>query len=913
MALAYRAYFALIARPLINSKGENTSAVYGFVTALMKILTEERPEFVAVVFDARGPTFRHKRYPEYKATRQKMPEDMAGQMEKLKETVSAFKAPLLEIPGFEADDVIGTIARRAEREGVHTYMVTGDKDFMQLISPLISIYKPGKGGSDAEVIDRSAVEAKFGVPPERVVDVLGLMGDSSDNVPGVAGIGPKTAIPLIQKYGSIPELYERLEDVPQKGVREKLRASKDLAFLSRELVTIQTNVPVKIDFHSLRAENPDKEKLSRLFQELEFKTLINRIPVSGGKTHAPEGEASPLQPPVGESDIRSDKHVYSCVRSRQDLIEMLGKLEKAHRIALDTETTSEFPMTADIVGLAFSTEPGTGFFVPVPDPSLTEAAGHGWHDVEITRKEVLDAVQPILENPFIEKTGQNGKFDLLVLMNAGINVQGFSYDTMVASYVIRSDGRHSLDSLAMEHLRYRMIAYEDIAGSGKEKKPLREVDLSALAEYSAQDADITLRVSDKQRAVLEREGLRKLCEQIEFPLVPVLARMEYAGIHLDTDHLSGLSGRMEGEIAALVDDIHELAGERFNINSTQQLAEVLFQRLKLRTVRKTKTGYSTDAGVLEALRNEHPIVAKLLDYRMLTKLKSTYIDALPQLVNPKTGRLHTSFNQTVAATGRLASNDPNLQNIPIRTEEGRQIRKAFVPGRPNNVLMSADYSQIELRVMAHICGDEGLTEAFRNGEDIHTTTASRVFGVSSAGVRPDMRRKAKEVNFGIMYGLSPFGLANRLEIGQPEAREIIQNYFLRFPKVKQYIHDTIASARQSGYVSTLTGRRRYLPDINSRNSNIRSNAERQAINMPIQGTAADMIKRAMIGIDGEIRQRNLDSRMLLQVHDELLFEVPDGEIETAKGIAVRHMRDALPLSVPIEVEVGTGQNWLDAH
>jgi DNA polymerase-1 len=924
MALAYRAYFAFISRPLINSKGENTSAIFGFANTLIKILDEERPEHVAVIFDTKEPTFRHHKFPAYKATRQKMPEDMASQMEKLKEVVRAFRTPILEVPGYEADDIIGTLARRAEKEQVVTYMVTADKDLMQLISPLVKMYKPGKSGSDVEIIDEAGVAERFGVPPDKVIDVLALIGDKSDNIPGVPGIGEKTAIPLIQQFGSVEEVYAHLHEIPQKGIRAKLTEHKEKATLSKELVTIHTSVPLAIDFHELRASEQDTQGLIRLFSELEFRSLLGRLRDLG----TPKREISPVAPaeekdtdfpftlPTGS--ITTDPHRYHCVLTAEDLDHLCQTLAEARRFVVDTETTSKNPLQAGLVGLSFCTKEHEAFYVPVRHfpsdartASLSLAVNHTASALEPST--VLSRLKPLLEDPAIGKVGQHLKYDILVLKANGIDVRGVEFDTMVASYVIRPDGQHNLDALAQEYLSYKMISFDELVGKGKEQKHITEVPLTSITDYSSEDADITLRISLRQLEKLTQMGHTKLCQEIEFPLIPVLAKMEFTGVALDTEYLAAMSKDLERQLESLIATIHQHAGQEFNINSTQQLGEILFGKLGLRRVRKTKTGYSTDVGVLEALRGEHPIIEQLLDYRQLSKLKSTYVDALPQLVHPATGRVHTSFNQTVAATGRLSSSDPNLQNIPIRTEIGRAIRKAFVPGAKGAVLMSADYSQIELRIMAHVSGDEGLVTAFRNNEDIHATTAAKVFGVEQRSVSRDMRRKAKEVNFGIMYGIGPFGLGNRLEISQPEAREIITRYFERFPRVKQYINDTLETARRVGYVSTLRGRRRYLPDINSRNQNIRGNAERQAINMPIQGTAADMIKLAMIAIDREIRTRKLASRMLLQVHDELVFEVPEGEVNAMGRLAAERMKDALPLQVPIEVEVGAGRNWLDAH
>jgi DNA polymerase I len=938
MALAYRAYFAFIGRPLINSKGLNTSAVYGFVTALMKILSE-KPDHVAVVFDTPQPTFRHKLFTEYKATRQKMPEDMAYQLDKLKEVVRAFNTPTIELPGYEADDVIGTLARRAEKEGVFTYLVTGDKDFMQLISPLIKMYKPGKAGGEPEIVDELGVEKKFGVGPEHVVDVLALIGDTSDNVPGVKGVGEKTAIPLIQKYGTLEELYKHIDEIPQKGVREKLAANRDTAFLSKQLVTIETQAPVSINFHELRVAQPDTPRLLKMFEDLEFKLLADKMRGTDlfATIPTPAPAPKPAPQPVDADvsfdpasmtmlDITTDAHEYHCVTTEKALNELCAKLKKSDRFVIDTETTSKDPLRAVLVGLSFSTRDREGYYIPVrmepmvsdDEPALfadSQGKGDGRHNHLVDALDgqiVLKKLKPILEDPAIGKIGQNIKYDMLVLLNNGIEMEGIAFDTMVGSYMIRADGQHNLDALALGTLNYHTITFEDLVGKGKNQKLITEVALKEIADYSAEDADITMRLFSYQTRELQKLGLLSLCEEMEFPLIPVLARIERAGISLDLKHLDGMSKEMDRQLQSLIAEIHRDAGGAFNINSTQQLGEILFTKLNLPTQRKTKTGFSTDVSVLESLRGQHPIIEKLLDFRQLTKLKSTYVDALPLLINPSTGRVHTSYNQTVAATGRLSSSDPNLQNIPIRTEIGRSIRAAFVPAKGME-LLSADYSQIELRVMAHVSGDPGLVEAFKNNEDIHATTAAKVFGVKAKDVTREMRRKAKEVNFGIMYGIGPFGLAARLGIPQNEARDIIARYFERFPNVKQYINDTIAGARQNGYVSTLLGRRRYFADINSRNQNIRANAERAAINMPIQGTAADMIKVAMIRIDGDLRKKKLKSRMLLQVHDELVFEIPPAELDAMKSLVTERMQNAMKLSVPVNVDIGTGKNWLEAH
>ena len=900
MALAYRAYFAFIRQPLMNSKGENTSAVYGFVTFLNRILSQEFPDHIAVVFDTGKPTFRHEAYKEYKATRQKMPDDMISQLPIIKEVVRAYNIPVIEMEGYEADDVIGTLAKQAELEGALTFLVTPDKDFMQLVSDTTKIFKPGRQGTDIEIVDRDGVKQKFGVTPDKVIDVMGLTGDASDNVPGVPGIGEKTAIPLIQKYGSIEELYRHLDEIPQQGVRTKLKANKELAFLSKRLVTIDINVPLPVNFHSLKAEKRNNAKLMELFGALEFRSLLSKLQMETPETLVKVDSDIEFTPPKTLSDITTVQHSYKLITSEHEFTALCGRLQSAQEFVFDTETTSTDSLNAELVGISFALKPHEAFYVAVVGSKRQEQGGlFGNNDehpnaiIGLPLELVCKKLKPILGDSRIKKIGYNIKYDMLVLSQYGINVAGTVFDPMIASYIVRADGQHNMDDIAAEYLSYKTVSYSDLVGTGKGQKHIREVSLQLLSDYSCEDSDITYQLYEYFQKKLNELGMIKLCEGMEFPLVSVLARMERTGVAIDVDYLSGMSKELEDQLERLTREIHSAAGISFNINSTQQLAEILFNKLKLVPVRKTKSGFSTDVAVLEALKGTHPIIEMLLDFRQSIKLKSTYIDALPKLINARSGRVHTSFNQTVTTTGRLSSSDPNIQNIPIRTEIGRSIRKAFIAGDPESLILSADYSQIELRVMAHISGDEGMTQAFRNREDIHTSTAAKVFGVAAEDISREMRRKAKEVNFGIMYGIGAFGLANRLEITQSEAKEIIARYFARFPKVQQYISDTIAGARKDGYVSTLLGRRRYIADIRSNNQNVRQNAERQAINMPIQGTAADMIKLAMVHIDAEIINQKLASSMLLQVHDELVFEIRMNEETVMKKIVEKEMQDYL--------------------
>ncbi len=891
MAIAYRAYFAFINRPLINSKGMNTSAIFGFVNTLEKILSEEKPEHIAVAFDTPHPTFRHKRYDAYKATREKMPDDMVEQLPYLKSIVQAYNIPVIEMPGWEADDVIGTLVKRAEQEDIECFMVTPDKDYMQLVSERTKIYRPGKAADSWDIVDIDGVFEKFGVRPDQVIDVLGLMGDQSDNIPGVKGIGEKTAIPLVQEFGSIPAIYDNLGNIPKKGVREKLEAQRDEAALSRELVTIDVHAPVDVDPVDLRFSEKNVPALRALFVELELTRFLQRLEQEQQGAMFAKAEA-------GLKTAENTAHEYVLVRTREQLSAMVGEIAKAEEFCFDTETGGLDPLQSDLVGLSFAVRTAHAWYVPA--------------NAELRTEDIIEAVRPLFESG-ATVIGQNLKFDLLVLRRHGIRTGQPLYDTMIAAYILRPEGDHTMDGLSMQHLQYRPISISSLIGKGKNQISMSDIPVEDVAEYAAEDADVTLQLAGVLRSEIAKTAQERLLTDVEFPLVHVLTTMEHHGVKIDTDTLGDISREMEAQIGRATAEIHAMAGDSFNINSTKQLGEVLFERLSLPTRKKTKTGYSTDVSVLESLQGMHPIIDEILLYRQLTKLKSTYVDALPRLINPLTGRVHTSYNQAVAATGRLSSTDPNLQNIPIRTEAGKEIRRAFVPESDEFVILSADYSQIELRLAAEISGDEGLIEAFELGEDIHTSTAMRLFDLDADEVTGEQRRRAKTTNFGILYGISAFGLAQRLGIDNGDAKDLIDLYFEKYPRINEYIARTIGFAKENGFVETLLGRRRYIPDINAKNRNIRNFAERTAINAPIQGSAADMIKIAMIRIHEDMQRDFAHSRMIMQVHDELVFEAHRDELERLRAMVVSRMTAAMDLRVRIEVDAGTGANWLEAH
>ncbi len=892
-AMFYRAYFAFIRNPLINSRGENTSATFGFVNSLLKVIREESPDYLAVAFDTKQPTFRHEAYPEYKSTRAKMPDELVDQLPRIRQSIDALNIPYFELDGYEADDIIGTIAKKAEKNGLAVWCVTGDKDFFQLVNDNVKVYNPKPASGIPDKMGREEVKVKFGVYPELVIDKLALMGDSSDNVPGVAGIGPKTADALLSQFGSLEKVLSGFEQITAKGAREKIRVSIDIARLSKELVTIRMDVPVDFRLDDLKRHPVNYEATKRLFLELEFNKLLKQI--------LPEGEAEGL----AEKLPHTAKVVYKTVASLEELKELIKRLSSKKEIAVDTETTSLNPLEAKLVGVSLCDSAGTAYYVPL---------GHsGEGERNLSFDEAVENIKELLENPNVQKIGQNIKYDLEVLHRYNIDIDPVSFDTMLASYVLNPSSRqHSLSFLALKHFDYRMRPISDLIGTGKKQKTFDTVPVDKAAFYAAEDADFTFRLRGVLAPLIHTQDLHDLYYNIELPLIKVLASMEEAGVRVNPGFLCRLSEQMEGKLNALTGQIFEIAGGEFNINSTQQLSHILFEKLSLPTKGKTakKTGYSTDVRVLEELALIHPFPKLILDYRQLTKLKNTYTDAIPKLINPETGRVHTSFNQTVTATGRLSSTDPNLQNIPVRTEEGREIRKAFIPRDDEHVLLVADYSQIELRILAHYSEDKGLIEAFKRGEDIHARTAAEVYAVDLKDVTPDMRRAAKTANFAVIYGVTAFGLSQQSELDIDEAKQFIDAYFERYPGIRQYIETTKQLARDNGYVTTLFNRRRYIPEINEKNFSVRQFAERTAINTPIQGTAADMIKVAMIRIHKKMAK--MRSKMVLQVHDELVFDVHKDELEELKKITKDGMEKAVKLIVPVVVDLGVGENWLEA-
>ena len=916
MALAYKGYYAFISRPLMTSKGEPTSAVYGFVSQLLKIIEDTKPDYIAVAFDSKEKTFRHEKYENYKSSREEMPEDMIQQISRIKEIIEAFKIPIYILPGYEADDLIGTAVKKASKAGFICYAITPDKDFIQLVSDNVKLIKPGKTTDEIVIIDEDKVREEYGFEPKQMIDYLALVGDSSDDIPGVAGIGPKTALPLIQKFKTLENIYKNLDKIEKQSIANKLIENKENAFLSKELATINTEVPFEINFEEAKFQQPDLEKLLKIFNELEFKTFASRIK----KMYSEEASEIKTEDIIEKTPENENIQVYDKSKVRYHLI---TKKEEAKNLAekllshdlfvFDTETDSLNTFTANLAGCSFSIKPKEAWFVAVNPQRETDGLFTANLSERLPIEDFIKIFKPIFENKKIKKVCQNGKYDISVLRRYNIEVENFYFDTMLASYVIDPDQKHGMDELSEKYLNYKPIPLLDLIGSKKTPEKIFEVDVERLSDYSCEDADITFRLYEILDKILKKEGLEKVAYEIEFPLVPVLEDMERTGVRIDTKILKDFSKDLQILLDNYSNEIYRLAGETFNINSTQQLQKILFEKLRLPETSKTKTGFSTDARALESLKGTHPIIDIIMDYRQVSKLKSTYADALPDLINPLTGRIHTTYNQTAASTGRLSSNDPNLQNIPIRTELGKEIRRAFVPRDKNFVILSADYSQIELRIMASICGDETLIKAFKNGEDIHRRTAALVFKVNPEEVTPEMRRKAKEVNFGILYGLGPFGLKTRLGISQSHAKEIFDNYFNSFKNVKKFMEDSIKKAQQKGYAETLMGRRRYLRNINSKNKVVRQFEERVAINMPIQGTAADMIKLAMIKIYKELKKRKAQTKMILQVHDELVFDAHKNEVDELKFVIKDLMENALPLNLPVVVDIGIGDNWLDAH
>ncbi len=950
-ALIFRAYYAFINRQMFNSKGLNTSAIFGFTVTLDEVLRDYYPTHIGVVFDHPSPTFRHKMYEPYKATREETPEEIKKAVPFIKNIIDGFNIPVVEVEGYEADDVIGTLAKQAEKQGFKVFMMTPDKDFSQLVSSNIFMFKPRKSGEKAEMLGVREINNWFQVKdPLQVIDVMALWGDSSDNVPGAPGIGEKTAKKLISEYGSLENLFENAQNLKGRQ-KETILNFKDQIILSRKLVTIDTSVPLKFSQEEFELKSPDRDKLKKIFQDLEFRTIAERIlgsgraqneeKISGTSTEMDEpaikeggekaGSSQSKKTPKAEpgketttqqgslfntetaisgaistadlKTIKTTEHKYHICDSPEKISELSDSLMKLEAFCFDTETTDINPVNAALVGMSFSFRPFEAYYIPFP----------------AEKKQAMDWLKiliPLFENEKIRKIGQNIKFDIQVLNNYSVVVRGRIFDTMIAHYLLQPELRHNLNYLSEIYLKYKPVAIEELIGKkGSEQGNMRDVPLGLISEYAGEDADLTWQLYRIFSDRLVKEGLDKLAETVEFPLIQVISDMEIAGVKLDTDSLKSYSSQLIGEISQLEKEIYDLAGQQFNISSPKQLGEILFDKLKVsKDAKRTKTrNYSTNEEVLLELADKHPVISKILEYRSLTKLLSTYVETLPKMVNPATGKIHTSFNQAIVATGRLSSNNPNLQNIPVREAKGREIRKAFTSSGPDNILLSADYSQIELRLMAHMSGDANMLNAFRNNEDIHLSTAAKIYNVPAENVTREMRSRAKTANFGIIYGISAFGLSQRLHISRAEAKDLIDGYFRSYPGVRKYMEDIIRIAREKGFVETLLGRRRYLNDINSRNSFVRGFAERNAINAPLQGTAADIIKIAMINIHRKLEANKLLTKMILQVHDELIFDVYKPELEKVKETVKREMENAYPLDIPLVVDTGTGTNWLEAH
>ena len=931
-ALIYRGYYGFIKNPRINSKGENVSAIYGFINTLDEVLAKEQPTHIGVAFDPHGGTFRHKAYPPYKAQREETPEAIRFGVPIIKELLKAYRIPVLEVAGYEADDVIGTLAAQAEAQGIETYMMTPDKDYGQLVTAHVKMFKPRTMGSGFDIMGPEEVCQKWGIErPEQVIDILGLMGDASDNIPGCPGVGEKTATQLIQQFGGIEGLLARTEELKGKQ-REKVEANREQIELSRWLATIVKDVPITLDMEALAVQEPDREALNKMFEGLEMrsktKTLPPAPPLQGGewspssnggqvKKKDNEGQldlfgsmpevpksAQVYTPLPDDREGQGGESLYHLIDTPDTRANLINTLRTHEEVSIDTETTSTEAIDAELVGLSFAVKEGEGYYVPVPAERAAAQA-------------IVEEFRCIYEDEKIVKVGQNLKYDLMVLANYGIELRGPMFDTMIAHYVLQPEMHHGMDYLAEAYLHYKTIPIEALIGekkAGKPQKNMRDVAPEVVCPYAAEDADITLRLKNVFRPMLEEEGSWELFRDIEMPLMPVLAHMELAGVRLNTEALKQVGEQHTREMQEIEQEIYALAGEEFNIQSPRQVGVLLFEKLQLDSkAKKTKSGqYVTNEEVMERLRTKHPVVEKILQYRGKRKLLSTYIEALPKLINPRTGHIHTSFNQTITATGRLSSSNPNLQNIPVRSADGKEIRKAFIPDE-GQLFFSADYSQIELRIMAHLSGDEGLIEDFRLGHDIHAATAAKIFHKTLEEVTRDERSRAKTANFGIIYGITAFGLTERLGISRTEAKELIDNYFATYPRVQAYMQESIEQAREKGYTETVCHRRCYLRDINSNNATVRGYAERNAINAPIQGSAADIIKMAMIRIFRRFRKEGIRSKMILQVHDELNFSVLPEERDQVERIVMEEMEAAFTMRVPLVADAGWGENWLEAH
>ncbi|MCF7824716.1 MAG: DNA polymerase I [Candidatus Marinimicrobia bacterium] len=893
-ALVYRSHFAFIRNPLINSKGQLVSAIYGFMNAMLRLMTRENPEYLAVIMDTKAKTFRHKQYPEYKATREKMPDELAAQLPVIDDLVTKLNIPYVKREGFEADDIIGTLSKLGAEQGFEVKVLSGDKDFAQLVNKHVQIVNP----KDNAVWTEAYVEEKWGVPPEKIIDLLGLMGDASDNVPGVPGVGPKTALKLIQEHGSMLELFEHLNDIKNPKLKLKLEENREKALLSRELVTIKTDMEDMPSWDDIRIESMDIDAARSVFQEFELFNLMK--PLDDVRALYQAGDTS-----VRQAIARN----YTVVRHIPELIELVEKLKTKEMVAFDLETTSLDVLTTEIVGLSFAWEAHSAVYVAVKYPNPPDGCFTS-EDIDI----VLRELKPFWESESIKKTGHNLKFDLSVLRSYDIAVKGVGFDSQIAGYLVNPGGRgYGMNDLSVQYLGIDPIHIETLIGKGKDQITMDLVALDVISEYAAEDADIAYQLYEILSRKIEKDKLNSVLEEIDLPLIPVLMDMERDGTFVDAEILNEMSESLGLELIRLEKAIYEEAGEEFNVASPQQVAHILFEKKGIKPIRKTKTGYSTDVNVLQILAKDHPIPRYMLDYRQIAKLKSTYTDTLPLLIHEQTGRIHTSFNQTIAATGRLSSTNPNFQNIPVRTELGRDIRKAFRPQQSGWKIMAADYSQIELRLMAQYSKDKRLIEAFKNGEDIHTATAAHVFGTNLFGVTDDQRRRAKVVNFGIMYGAGPFRMSNELDISRSEAAQLISDYFKTYPGIRSYIDETLDFARKHKFVQTLFGRKRPIPDIDASNRMSREGAERVATNMPIQGTAADIIKLAMIQVHKRMLEEGFQSKMILQVHDELVFEVHDSEIQQMSDLVRQTMEGSVQLDIPLTVDIGVGDNWLEAH